>query len=134
MSQEISDFRFVCFGIGLIRAKVRTVERSVEGLHSLVKRALQRSPAAKISYLSMELRYPQLLHFAMADPACVGKMSRKMADIVTLRGFRRAILQPDWLQVHHLIDSSNDALFVDSILISCHVAIRFSCREWDAEA
>ena len=95
MSQEISDFRFVCFGIGLIRAKVRTVERSVEGLHSLVKRALQRSPAAKISYLSMELRYPQLLHFAMADPACIGEMSRKMADIVTLRGLRRAILQPD---------------------------------------
>ena len=37
---------------------VRTVERSVEGIHSLVGRILKRAPAAKLPYLSLEIRFP----------------------------------------------------------------------------
>ena len=39
---------------------VRTVERSVEGIHSLIGNILKRAPAAKIPYLSFEIRYPLL--------------------------------------------------------------------------
>ena len=72
--------------------KVRTVERSVEGLHSLVKRSLSRAPASKISCLSMELRYSQLFHSAVTRPSFMGEMARKLAAIVTLKGFRHAVL------------------------------------------
>ena len=39
---------------------VRTVERTVEGIHSLIGRSLKRAPAAKIPYLSLELRFSLL--------------------------------------------------------------------------
>lgn len=39
---------------------VRTVERSVEGVHSIISKLLKRAPAAKVPYLSLELRYHML--------------------------------------------------------------------------
>lgn len=52
---------------------VRTVERSVEGAHSLVSRCLKRAPAAKIPYLSLELRFslmkPMLRELALNPQA-----------------------------------------------------------------
>ena len=44
------------------------MERSVEGVHSLISRTLRRSPAAKIPYLSMEVRWSQLLAAAVKGP------------------------------------------------------------------
>eukprot|EP00435_Cladocopium_sp_Y103_P052226 s335_g16.t1 len=52
---------------------VRTVERSVEGAHSLVSRALKRAPAAKLPYLSVEIRFslmkPMLRELALNPQA-----------------------------------------------------------------
>ena len=52
---------------------VRTVERSVEGAHSLVSRALKRAPAAKLPYLSVEVRFslmkPMLRELALNPQA-----------------------------------------------------------------
>ena len=51
----------------------RTVERSVEGAHSVVSRALKRAPAAKLPYLSMEIRFslmkPMLKELALNPEA-----------------------------------------------------------------
>lgn len=40
--------------------EVRCVSRSVEGLHSLLARVLKRAPAAKVPYISFEMRSAQL--------------------------------------------------------------------------
>ena len=51
---------------------VRVVERSVEGIHSLLKNRLKKAPAAKAPYLSYELRHslikPTLKAVASSDP------------------------------------------------------------------
>lgn len=39
---------------------VRTVERSVEGVHAVITKLVKRAPAAKIAYLSLDLRFHML--------------------------------------------------------------------------
>jgi hypothetical protein len=51
---------------------VRCVSRSVEGLHSLLARILKRAPAAKVPYLSFEMRSAQLSELMLA-PAVPGQ-------------------------------------------------------------
>eukprot|EP00435_Cladocopium_sp_Y103_P014366 s3181_g3.t1 len=53
---------------------VRCVSRSVEGLHSLLARVLKRAPAAKVPYLSFEMRSVQLAELVLA-PAAPGQHS-----------------------------------------------------------
>ena len=49
------------------------VERTTEGIHSLVARILRRAPAAKLSYLSSELRLPDLVQSTVESPAESGR-------------------------------------------------------------
>lgn len=39
---------------------VRTVERSVEGVHSIITKLMKRAPAAKVPYISLDLRFHML--------------------------------------------------------------------------
>ena len=59
---------------------VRTVERTVEGIHSIIGRSLKRAPAAKIAYLSVELRYslmkPMLRELALNPEARGSELSK----------------------------------------------------------
>ena len=73
--------------------QVRIVERSVEGLHSIIKRTLSRAPAATISYLSLELRYGHLLHCAISEPADFAFASERYRDIFTMNGFRALVCE-----------------------------------------
>ena len=66
------------------------MERSVEGLHSIIKRTLSRAPAATISYLSLELRYG---HFAISEPADFAFASERYRDIFTMNGFRALVCE-----------------------------------------
>lgn len=50
--------------LALDRTEVRCISRSVEGLRSLLARVLKRAPAAKVPYLSFELRASQLADLA----------------------------------------------------------------------
>ena len=47
---------------------VRTVEQSVEGVHSVLTNTIRRAPAATLSYLSFEVRFRHLLDFAIEHP------------------------------------------------------------------
>lgn len=49
--------------------KVRVVEQSTEGLHSRLARVVRKAPSAKLSFLSMELRFNHLVDFSMRHPA-----------------------------------------------------------------
>lgn len=69
---------------GVLTSQVRVAERSTEGLHAIVKRSLSRAPRAKLSYLSMELRFAQF-----------GKMEEDYARLCCLSGFRQGVLHLD---------------------------------------
>ena len=71
------------------------VERSTEGLHSHIKRILSRARRASTSYLSLELRFPQLVMHAVDDPAGFKQVETDCAPLCSLKGFRHAILQLD---------------------------------------
>ena len=77
-----------CFSVG----KVRCVERSVEGLHCIVKRCLGRGPNLRASTISLELRLPQLLHFAISEPQEFAQAQTAWSDLGTEPGFRRLVL------------------------------------------
>lgn len=64
---------------------IRCVERTTEGLHSIVKRTLARAPGAKPSYLSMELRFGQLMILAVTEPAAFNQLGSS-------KGFKQAVL------------------------------------------
>lgn len=64
----LSPFAFGSLACQQCALQVRVVERSTEGIHSVVKRALQRAPAASVSYLSLDLRFTQLAHAAIVEP------------------------------------------------------------------
>ena len=49
----------LCKWLGAFRL-VRTVERSVEGVHSIIGGILKAAPAARTAYISLQLRYPWL--------------------------------------------------------------------------
>ena len=67
-------------------------ERSVEGLHALVKRSVQRAPCHRISYLSLEMRLPQLIYFAVNDPQGFSMVEQEYPTLSTLKGFRHAVM------------------------------------------
>ena len=50
------------------RFKVRVVEQSTEGVHSQLSRIIRKAPSAKLSFLSMEIRFPLLVDFALRYP------------------------------------------------------------------
>lgn len=84
---------YVCFRHGLCCSEVRVVERTTEGLHSTVARVLDRAPRANHSYLSLELRFAQIMHLCIVEPvhfrAALGSFER----LVTLSGFRNEVLR-----------------------------------------
>ena len=47
---------------------IRLVERSTEGIHSLIAKILKKCPAAGLSYISMELRFETLELMALSHP------------------------------------------------------------------
>lgn len=88
----------VCPKLLLVQAwlccsEVRVVERTTEGLHSTVSRALARAPRANLPYLSLELRFAQIMHLCIVEPvhfkAALGTFER----LVTLSGFRNEVLR-----------------------------------------
>lgn len=69
------------------------MERSTEGLHSIVKRSLARAPSARISYLSLELRFPQLMMMAISQPRVFQTVSEGYASLSKHAGFKEAVLK-----------------------------------------
>lgn len=73
---------------------MRVVERSTEGIHSVVKRTLQRAPAASVSYLSLDLRFTQLVHTAIVEPRLFAHAIQNLyAGLSTHTGFRDSVCQ-----------------------------------------
>ena len=70
---------------------MRVVERSTEGIHALIARGKARARSAKLPYLSLELRLPQLLMYAVTDAASFQAMEEQYRYLSTLVGFREAI-------------------------------------------
>ena len=70
---------------------MRIVERSTEGIHALINRAKGRARGAKLPYLSLELRFPQLLMYAVTDPASFQAMEGQYRYLTTLVGYREAV-------------------------------------------
>ena len=68
---------------GSLSAEVRVVTRSVEGLHAQISRVLKRAPAAKMPYISFELRLKQLTHMAYFKPAVTRIISRRQRRLRT---------------------------------------------------
>ena len=56
------------------------MERSTEGLHALIHGAKGRGPGAKLPYLSVELRFHQLLMHAVTDPEQFGRLPGSSAE------------------------------------------------------
>ena len=74
-------------------AQVRVIERSTEGLHSIVKRTLARAPAASLSYLSLDLRFSQLVHTAIVEPRLFQHAIENLyKSLSSLSGFRTAVV------------------------------------------
>lgn len=73
---------------------MRVVERSTEGVHSIIKRSLGRAPNASMSYLSFELRFAQLMHAAVTDPMVfTNAIQNSFVRMTTLQGFREGVCQ-----------------------------------------
>lgn len=53
-------------------AVIKIVERSTEGIHSLVSHALKRAPAASVGYLSVELRFHSFWERLAKNPLASG--------------------------------------------------------------
>lgn len=53
-------------------ASIRVSERSVEGTHSLVTKVYRRAPAASLSYVSVELRLPDVVKTLTCNPRAPG--------------------------------------------------------------
>ena len=68
------------------------IERSVEGGHSLLTRAIRRAPAAKPAYLSIELRYsllkPAISNVRRPRPTQGGARQGIMIDPPELNGLK----------------------------------------------
>lgn len=75
----------------LTKAQVRIAERSTEGLHAILKRAIQRAPRASLAYLSMELRFNQLLRSAIHEPLVFKQMEAEWKNMGTYQGFLKAV-------------------------------------------
>lgn len=74
-------------------SQVRVIERSTEGLHSIVKRTLARAPAASLSYLSLDLRFAQLVHTAIVEPRLFQHAIENLyKSLSSLSGFRTAVV------------------------------------------
>ena len=70
------------------------IERNTEGIHSIVKRSLGRAPNASMSYLSLELRFAQLMHSAVMDPLIFANAIQNLyGGLASLKGFREAVCQ-----------------------------------------
>ena len=83
-----------CGGLWCVQVQVRCIERSTEGLHSIVKRTLGRSPAASLSYLSLDLRFSQLVHTAIVETRLVQHaMDNVYSSLSSLAGLRDAIVK-----------------------------------------
>lgn len=78
-------------------AKVKVVERSTEGLRSIIKRTLQRSPNASASYLSVELRFGQLMSYAISNPRLFKEIETEFQNMGTLKGYRETVLKPGFI-------------------------------------
>lgn len=58
----------LCYIVLAVKAQVRNVSRSTEGLHSQVSHILRRAPAARTPYISFELRHKELFEMAAHNP------------------------------------------------------------------
>ena len=74
--------------------EVKVVERSTEGLHSLIKRSLARAPRASTGYLSLELRFAQLMMYAVEDVHGFRSVEHEFQKLGTFKGFRETVLYP----------------------------------------
>ena len=76
------------------------MERSVEGTHSLLARVLRRAPAAKMSYLSSELRFSQMVRDAFRGPSELSYLLKELTGVESLAGFRTCILTLACIVLH----------------------------------
>lgn len=74
--------------------EVKIVERSTEGLHSLIKRSVSRAPRASTAYLSCELRFAQLMMYMVEDMDGFRRLEDEFDKLGSLKGFREAVLCP----------------------------------------
>ena len=74
--------------------EVKVVERSTEGLHSLIKRSLARAPRASTGYLSLELRFAQLMMYVVEDVHGFRSVEHEFQKLGTFKGFRETVLYP----------------------------------------
>ena len=102
--------------------QVRIAERSVEGLHSILKRTLARAPAAAMSYLSMELRYGHLLHCAISEPSAFAFASERYKGIVTINGFRALVCEILGLRASQFLRTLSDRQLAD-LLYRDHIIL-----------